>query len=139
MRDFMERQQAIVPIGSTRKGSPFARLWRWFRQARENPHARRSRRVILMIVLLWIVSGFDLVFTLLADKAGGFIEANPIAAPLMDNPAMLVTFKILVVVMASIIILKFRKRLFTEIGCWVLCPTYILLSARWWIYFFQHH
>ena len=117
----------------------FARLWRWFKQAREDPYARRSRRVTLILVMLWIVNAFDLVFTLLAVKAGGFIEANPIAAPLMNDVALLVIFKILVVAMASIIILKFRKRLFTEIGCWGLFLTYTLLSAIWWLYYFSHH
>ena len=139
MRDSMEQPEAIMRMDSIWRRSSFARLWKWFKQARENPHARRSRRVTLMLVLLWIVSGFDLVFTLMAVKTGGFVEANPIAAPLMDDVALLVIFKILVVAMASIIIFKFRKRLFTEIGCWVLCLTYTLLSARWWIYYFQHH
>ncbi|MCK4624746.1 MAG: hypothetical protein KAV00_05500 [Phycisphaerae bacterium] len=139
MRDSMERDRTITRIGPARRGSPFARLWRWFKQARENPQARRSRRVTLILVLLWIVSGFDLVFTLLAVKTGEFVEGNPLAAPLMDDPALLVIFKVLVVAMASIIIFKFRKRLFTEIGCWGLCLTYTLLSAIWWIYYFQHH
>ena len=92
-----------------------------------------------MLTLLWIVNAFDLVFTLLANKAGGFIEANPVAAPLINDVPLLVTFKVLVVAMASIIIFRFRKRLFTEIGCWGLCLTYTLVSAIWWIYYFQHH
>ena len=107
--------------------------------ARNDSSARRARRVTLMLILLWIANAFDLVFTLLAVRTGGFIEANPVAAPLLNSDGLLITFKILAVLFASIIILKFRRRLLTEIGCWVLCPTYILLSARWWIYFFQHH
>ncbi len=112
------------------------RLWRWVRHARGNPVARRSRRVILMLILLWIANAFDLIFTLLAAKVGGFEEANPIAAPLLNDPALLATFKILAVLFASIIILKFRRRLLTEIGCWGLCLTYTLLSIWWRIY---HH
>ena len=139
MRDFMERYQAIMRIGPTRGASPFARLWWWFRQARENPQARRARRVTLMLVLLWIANGFDLVFTLLAVEVGGFVEGNPIAAPLLNDVTLLVTFKILVVAMASIIMLKFRTFRLTEIGCGGLCLIYIILSARWWIYYLQHH
>ena len=107
--------------------------------ARNDPSARRARRVILTLVLLWVANAFDLIFTLLAIRVGGFEEANPIAEPLLNNAGLLVTFKILAVLFASIIILKFRKRLLTEIGCWGLCLTYTLLSARWWIYYFQHH
>jgi len=92
-----------------------------------------------MLALLWIANAFDLVFTLLAVKVGGFVEANPIAAPIVDNVALLATFKILVVFMASVIIFKFRKRLLTEIGCWVLCLAYTLLSAKWWPDYFSHH
>lgn len=92
-----------------------------------------------MLILLWIANAFDLVFTLLAVRVGGFEEVNPIAAPLLNDAVLLATFKILAVLFASIIILKFRKRLLTEIGCWGLCLTYTLLSTRWWIYYFAHH
>ncbi len=102
--------------------------------ARDDPRARRARRVTLMLILLWIANAFDLVFTLLAIKAGGFMEANPIAEPLINNAGMLVAFKVLAVLFASIIIFKFRKRFLTEIGCWGLCITYTLLSATWWLY-----
>ncbi len=87
-----------------------------------------------MLLLLWVINAFDLVFTLLAVRTDRFEEANPIAAPLLDNPGLLVTFKVLAVLFASIIILKFRRRLLTEIGCWGLCLTYTLVSACWWLY-----
>lgn len=115
------------------------RLWLWFKGARSNPSACRARRVTLILILLWIANAFDLAFTLLAVRTGGFEEGNPIAAPLLDNPGLLTTFKLLTVLFASIIIFKFRRRLLTEIGCWGLFLTYVLLSTRWWFYYFSHH
>ena len=143
MRDFMEPDRVIMQI-TPAEGRPVPirhrhRLWRWIKQARGDPGARRARRVTLILVLLWVANAFDLVFTLLAVRVGGFEEANPIAAPLLNSAGLLVTFKILAVLFASIIILKFRRRLLTEIGCWGLCITYTLVSARWWIYYFTHH
>lgn len=111
----------------------------WVKHARSNPSASRARRVILILVLLWIANAFDLTFTLLAIRAGGFEEGNPIAAPLLNDPGLLTAFKLLTVLFASIIILKFRRRRLTEIGCWGLCLTYILVSTMWWIYYFSHH
>ncbi|MCD4699135.1 MAG: DUF5658 family protein [Phycisphaerae bacterium] len=143
MPDLMEPDRVIVQMSSDNNWPEPTRgrhrLWRWVEHARNDPSAKRGRRVTLILVLLWIASAFDLVFTLLAVRTGGFEEGNPIAAPLLNDTGLLVAFKILAMLFASIIIFKFRKRFLTEVGCWGLFLTYMLLSAMWWIYYFSHH
>ncbi len=104
--------------------------------ARRDPHASRGRRVVLLLLLLWIANGFDLAFTLLASRAGGFVEANPLAAGLLGNPAGLVAYKAALVGMASIVLLLFRTRRLTEVCCWGLCVAYVGLAGLWWTYYF---
>ena len=95
--------------------------------------------LFLMLLLLWVTNGFDLVFTLMAARLDGFQEANWIAAQLIDNPFLLGAFKVLMVLFASIIIIRFRKHYLTELGCWGLSIVYVLLSVIWWIHYFVHH
>jgi len=115
------------------------RLWAWLHAARQDRRARRARRVALLVILLWIVSAFDLVFTLTAHRAGQFQELNPIAARLLDRPALLVTFKVSLVTFASCILLAFRRRLPAEVACWTLAAAYAALSGVWKLYYLIPH
>jgi len=115
------------------------RLWAWLHVARHDRRARRARRVALLVVLLWIVSAFDLVFTLTAHQTGQFEELNPIAARLLDRPALLVAFKVGLVTFASCILLAFRRRLPAEVACWTLAAAYAALSGVWKLYYLIPH
>jgi len=105
------------------------------RRARNDVLACRSRRVVLMLVLLWILSGFDLVFTLLAQQIGDFREANPVARELLASPALLVAFKVSTLMYASAILLVLRRHWLTELGCWCLSVVYTGLSFAWFVYY----
>jgi hypothetical protein len=89
----------------------------------------------LLVMLLWIVSGFDLAFTLLAGRAGDFHEANPIAAGLVNRPGGLILYKVGMVAFASAVLLAFRRRRFTELCCGAVCAAYLGLSTLWWLYY----
>ena len=70
-------------IAGVRRPLP-ARRWRraraYVRAARRSPTARRSRRVVLLIAMLLLISGFDLVFTLMVSQTESFEELNPLPA-----------------------------------------------------------
>ena len=38
----------------------------------------------------------------------------------------------------SVILLKYRTRLLTEIGCWSVCAVYLVLAAIWWKFYFAY-
>jgi hypothetical protein len=112
------------------------RVTEWLRARRASRPARRVRRVVLLLAMLWIVSGFDVAFTLLGATIGRFVELNPIAAPLLDSPGLLIAFKVFMVGFASAVILTFRRRLITEIACWLTAAAYTILAGVWWAYYF---
>ena len=125
---------AAVPAGR-RQGEPLRhRLGALARAAR----ARRARRVTLLLIGTWLVSAFDLFFTLLAAGHQHFVELNPIAASIIGNTPALVAYKILVVAVGSVILLKYRTRLLTEIGCWTVCAVYLVLAGIWWKFYFAY-
>jgi len=128
-------------VAGARRPMP-ARRWRraraYVRAARRSPTARRSRRVVLLIALLLLISGFDLAFTLLASQTGNFEELNPLAARLIHMPAALVAFKLLLVGAASVILYALRTRRLTEWACWGLAGAYAALAAVWWLYYASH-
>lgn len=105
----------------------------WSMQGARVPALRdvRTRRVLLMLILIWLVGIFDLVFTLLAVRIGGFHEGNPLARQFIESPGALTIFKFAALVMASIILLAFSRRRFTEIGCWFIALVYVGLAMLW--------
>lgn len=135
----MERSENIMSLGSADRDSAVGgwgrRFWCFISTMRKDKDACRARRVLLILIMLWIVNGFDLVFTLLAKDLDEFVEMNPIAARFIDNPFLLVSFKIIAVAFASIIILKYRRRRMTEVSCWCLFIVYLVLSGIWWLYY----
>jgi len=105
--------------------------------ARRDALARRARRVVLILVLLWIVSVFDLVFTLFAHRLGGFQEANPVAELLIGNSIGLIGFKFTMLVCASAIFFVLRRHVWAEIGCWLMAVVYTCLAFVW-LYYYHH-
>ncbi len=115
------------------------RLKLWVARLRRDPHARRARRVVLLLAMLTVVNAFDLVFTLIAAGSDSFRELNPIAAALLGSAAALVAFKAFTVLLAFAIFIRFRRHLLTEIACWGLSGIYAVLAGRWWVYYFLYH
>lgn len=101
--------------------------------AAESP--ARGRRVLLLIGFLWMVNLFDLTFTILAHQLGGFRELNPIAAGILHHADILTAFKVCAVLGATLIFAVYRRRLFTELACWLLAGVYTALSFIWLAYY----
>ncbi len=117
-----------------REGTFFSSMAKIIRAARNDALAARSRRVVLMLAFIWIVSLSDLEMTLRAKQIGGFEEANPIARQIIDYPHLVVAYKFLLLVSASGVIFFLRRKRLTEIGCWFLCLIYTLLALAWAFY-----
>ena len=95
----------------------------------------RTRRVLLVLVLIWIVAVFDLAFTLLALRIGGFYEANPLARQFIHSPGLLATFKFATLAAATGIFLAFSRYRVAELACWLIGAVYVGLALLWLAYY----
>lgn len=95
----------------------------------------RPRRVVLLLAAVWVLNAFDLGFTIIEANGRLFRELNPMAAQLLENPIALATYKVSLVFMGSFILLKYRRRRVSELGCWFLFFTYSYLWVRWAEYY----
>jgi len=129
---------AAPAAGRARPRGLWAGLMLRLRAARRDALAARARRVVLILVLLWVVGIFDLTFTLLADELGHFREANPVARPIVGNRGALVAFKITMLVCASSIFFALRRHVWAEVGCWLVAGVYTALAFVWLTYYAIH-
>jgi len=102
---------------------------------RRDPAASRGRRVLLLLGLIWIVTVCDLLLTLFAQQIGDFHEANPLARSFLHDPRALTAYKFLLAGPATVVLLIFRRRLLTEIACWLLGAVYTALAFVWLAYY----
>ena len=124
-----EGLQGDGAVGAAR--SPWSGVTGAIRRVRADAAACRGRRVVLMVVFIWIVSVFDLTFTMLAHKMGGFRELNPVARNLLDSSDALIIWKVATVLAASLVFLVLRRRRVTEVGCWGLAVVHTVLAFLW--------
>jgi len=80
---------------------------------------------------------FDLSYTIVAHRLGGFEEINPLARHLLDVSPLLVAFKVLLVGGGTILLWICRRRWLAELACWFLCATYTALAFMWVAYYEQ--
>ncbi|HET6427657.1 MAG TPA: DUF5658 family protein [Phycisphaerae bacterium] len=123
------------PEAARRREPWWARARRAVRTARGQAHARRARRVALILIFVWIVNLFDLVFTLIACELGGFRELNPLVHEVLHKSEQLILYKVSTVFAATLIIWAFRRRRITEIACWGLSVVYTVLAFLWTSYY----
>jgi hypothetical protein len=123
------RGDARRPTGLPRKLAVLVRAMR------RDALACRARRVVILILGLWMINIGDLLLTICARDIGGFHEANPLAAPLIACTPALVAFKLSLLSASSLIMLVYRRHVLTEIGCWVLLTAYTGLCFIWMQYY----
>lgn len=114
---------------------PIRALGQAIRRFRGDATARRVRRVLLVLIWIWVLNIFDLSFTMIALKVGGFEELNPLARLYLHSPEVLTFFKLGTLLTASIVFLAFRRHRVTEVGCWGLAAVYTVLSFIWFAYY----
>jgi len=96
-----------------------------------DPRARRSRRVVLLLILLCLLNAFDLACTVTVHKLGAFQEANPVARYVLQYPSLVVLFKVSLVGFSSLVLFAYRRRRIVEIACWCVCAVYVALAFIW--------
>ena len=134
-----EASTAHAPARSaaSRLRRPFRAMAEAIRRRRGDANARRVRRVLLILIWIWMLNIFDLFYTMAALEVGGFQELNPIARLYMHSPVTLSFFKLGMLLTASLVFLAFRQRRITEVGCWGLAAVYTVLSFIWFAYYHQ--
>ncbi len=96
----------------------------------------RPRRVLWVLAAVWVLSGFDLGFTMVAHAYGHFTELNPIAADMLSQPWYHVTgFKFISLSAGSVILLMLSRHKIAELGSWLLLAAYVFVALRWYDYF----
>ncbi|MFG0332012.1 MAG: DUF5658 family protein, partial [Maioricimonas sp. JB049] len=94
-----------------------------------SPQALRMlRRSVLLIVVL---SLFDLVWTILASQAGQMKELNPLASYFVHDPVGLIMFKSLATCLAVGLLVAMRHYRRAQTATWWLCLVCTLLLFRW--------
>lgn len=118
---------AVVATGSLLTHRP-ASGGRW---RETNSGSDSMGMVVRNVVLLSLLGGFDLLLTLAAQQAGGFLELNPIGVGLIGSPILLCAFKIAAFVGACAILVKLRHYRGAQIASWWLCLVCTILTYRW--------
>jgi len=132
----MEDSQITLHAG--RCAEPAARRVAWLGRLAEawhRPSPRRARRVLLLLGFIWIVAVCDTVLTIRAHEIGGFIELNPFARAAVGHAPSLIAYKLAMAGPATLILFWFRRRLASEIACWLLCGIHAALAFTWLAYF----
>jgi len=91
----------------------------------------------LLLVSIWVLSVFDLVFTLVARAMEDLIELNPIASWVMTQHGDLavIAYKFSLMTLGTVILWVYRKRRRAEHAAWMMLLVHVLLSFRWHTYY----
>lgn len=127
-------QMETHPMAQCKPPSVLIRLWDRLDYCRRDPIRFRAFRVATLVCLLWLLNLADLVLTLQAIRAGGFIEANPVARLLIEDPASLVLFKIVLVTAGTTILYLSRHRRPAELASIAASTVYLILMGVWGCY-----
>lgn len=90
--------------------------------------------VVRSVVLLVLLGIFDLGCTLVAQQAGGFTEMNPLGSQIVENPALLTTFKLTTLLLACGILYALRRYRGAQVASWWMCLLCTVLTFRWLTY-----
>ncbi len=97
----------------------------------------RSRRVVLLIVGIVVLSLADLGVTLLHLKSRGMMEANPVAAWIIGHTGssvLLTAYKVLTVAICAGLLFRLRRHGEGEIGAWCALLILAAVSFQWYQY-----
>ena len=97
----------------------------------------RSRRVVLLIVGIVLLSLGDLVITLILLKSTGMAEANPIASYLIRSTGsgfVLAAYKALTVGVCVSLLYRLRPSVEGEVAAWCAMAVLALTAVQWYQY-----
>lgn len=89
------------------------------------------RMVIRSVVFVVLLSGLDLLWTIMASQAGQMKELNPLASNLIHDPNQLIVFKAITTVAGTGILLGLRQYRTAQTASWWMCLVCTVLTFRW--------
>lgn len=94
--------------------------------------AARPRRVLLLLVGLWLTNLVDARLTLMAHGQGLLYELNPVASRLLDvSPTGVYVYKLLLVVAGSCLLWRCRRHRVAEMAAWCTTLAYVGVCVHW--------
>ena len=90
-----------------------------------------NRMVCLSLILVCVLSGLDLVWTILVSQTGSMRELNPLGSRLIDDPVQLVAFKIVATSLSVGLLFSLRQFAVAQKAAWWVCLVCTLLTVRW--------
>jgi hypothetical protein len=90
-----------------------------------------SSPLLQHVLLVVVLSAFDLGCTLMASATGVMTELNPMAGSLIQTPWALAAFKLSATLVGATILLGLRRQRRAQVASWWLCLVCSLLTFRW--------
>ena len=78
-----------------------------------------------------VLSALDLIWTILASQAGRMREMNPFGSGLIEDPLLLIAFKVGMIGAAIAMLFVLRRHRQAQVGAWWACLICTLLTVRW--------
>jgi len=105
---------------------------RWWLDAVEWVVEARSHRVIVLVLGIWLLNGFDLALTVLAHQQGILHEQNPLANRLLQQGTWsILLYKTGLVLLGSYPLLRFRRARVAEMAAIIIWVVYAAVAVHW--------
>ncbi|MCA8997747.1 MAG: hypothetical protein KDA80_12200 [Planctomycetaceae bacterium] len=99
-----------------------------------NPAPDAIQMVNRCVAFVIVLSGLDLIWTILAWQSGQMRELNPFASGLIDDPVALVAFKAIATAIAASLLYLLRQYRQAQQVSWWMCLLCTILTFRWLIF-----
>jgi hypothetical protein len=96
--------------------------------------AQLAKSVRYAVILIVVMSGLDLAWTMLSSSVGLMNELNPVGSNLINDPVALIQFKALATSLAAGLFLALRNFRSAQLASWWMCIVCTLVSARWLVF-----
>jgi hypothetical protein len=107
--------------------------------AENPPVSGRPRRVLAVLLAVWMLNAYDLWMTLEADRHGLLVELNPVAATILPGgTTAIILYKLSLVTLGSTLLVACRRHRASEYGAWTTLLVYGLLTTHWfecWVWY----
>ncbi|MFO1000602.1 MAG: DUF5658 family protein [Planctomycetaceae bacterium] len=90
-----------------------------------------NRVICRTLILVFVLSVLDLLWTILAIRTGGMREINPLGSHFVDDPMSMTLFKASATALAVFLLYTLRHHLLARKAAWWVCLVCTLVAARW--------
>lgn len=90
-----------------------------------------ERVICRTLILVFVLSALDLLWTILATRTGSMRELNPVGSRFIQNPLSLTLFKASATALAVGLLYTLRHHLLARKASWWVCLVCTLVAARW--------